>query len=324
MDFSKAKIIKGRQSCHAYVTLKSAIDRDNAIQILHNEKLKGRNLLVRKSLPNPDPLVKIQQTANKNSKVYLDDSFDTLPEKERFDRINTQVVPLWNLDYEKQLLEKSRLLSSVMKKCGNNYSKLFSNKSDMNSEIFTWFKNVNLDFVIRSPSIIGYRNKCEFNIGPDRTLGFRLGQYKEGTVKVVTPPPNCPIISDQMRKILEHFQKYLNVQTKLDGFNPVNHEGYWRQILVRTNRNHKCMVSFSIHRQQLTDEELEQEFQQIKLWFADSVCSLYAHVIDDRSSQISRYPPKHIDGEEYLYEKLLKEELLFRISPLSFFQVRFF
>ncbi len=40
-----------------------------------------------------------------------------------------------------------------------------------------------LEDVKVSPIVNGYRNKCEFSVGIDKSVGFRLGLYKEGSMK---------------------------------------------------------------------------------------------------------------------------------------------
>ncbi len=55
---------------------------------------------------------------------------------------------------------------------------------------------------VASPSINGYRNKCEFSVGlhPDNgvvTVGFRLGGYRQGSLGVVGVD-DLPIVSDKV------------------------------------------------------------------------------------------------------------------------------
>ena len=46
--------------------------------------------------------------------------------------------------------------------------------------------------VVPSPRLTAYRNKCEFSFGPDAdgapTLGFMLGQFRDGIVAVQVAP----------------------------------------------------------------------------------------------------------------------------------------
>ena len=368
IKFSKAKVIpanrfKSETTSHAYVTLRSAEDRTTAINKLNNIKFKNSVLTVQESNPLPDPLLimrhknikseqksigqskrgiendlesvnnKIRKT--KISKSTIDQNFEELPEEKRINIINTQVASLWNVPYEHQLSQKATILQKVMKTCFYEFRKICYDLPEGNpnrvevEQTLNWFGNIQIEgSIIRSPVINGYRNKCEFNIGFDRIVGFRLGLYREGTIKVVNPPTNCPIISEQMHKVLQHFQKYLCEKNIYDGFDPVTHEGYWRQIMVRTTRSKECLISIALHRQQLTGDQLEDEMiKQVKNYFAHNncgVCSIYFQVINDRSSQVAKAVPKLVDGQEYIYETLMNDSLKFRISPLSFFQVDVF
>lgn len=173
------KLVKSKPVSHAYVTLKSAEDREIALQVLSGCKLKGRSLVVRESAPLPDPLIRLHKDNRQCSKVNLDENFDTLPPEEQADRINSQVASFWKLSYDEQMKAKCSSLGKVLQKCSNNYSKLFSAKSEMNTRVFEFFKTIELEArLIRSPVVDGYRNKCEFNIGPDLTIGFRLGEFE--------------------------------------------------------------------------------------------------------------------------------------------------
>lgn len=157
-----------------------------------------------------------------------------------------------------------------------------------------------------------------------------LGLYKEGSIRVVAPPPNCPIISTQMHQVIAHFHEYLLTKTQLRGYNPVTHEGHWRQILVRSTCQSDCLVSIAMHQQNLTEEQLSLEISQLKQFYSENklgIISVYVQVNQDRSSQFSQTIPQLIWGESYVFEKLTvfkdvqPSSLEFRISPLSFFQV---
>lgn len=58
---------------------------------------------------------------------------------------------------------------------------------------------------IQSPITHGYRTKCEFTIGKniqgERTVGFLLGQYRDG-VTAVLEPYDCLHVSDNAKEIV--------------------------------------------------------------------------------------------------------------------------
>lgn len=57
---------------------------------------------------------------------------------------------------------------------------------------------------IHSPIIKEYRTKCEFTIGKDlngeRTVGFLLGQYRDGITSVLDPN-ECLHVSEKAKEI---------------------------------------------------------------------------------------------------------------------------
>ena len=59
-----------------------------------------------------------------------------------------------------------------------------------------------LQGIVRSPVLRGYRNKCEFSVGPNReglaTVGFLLGAFKEGYT-AIAEPDHCLNVSDTMK-----------------------------------------------------------------------------------------------------------------------------
>jgi hypothetical protein len=46
-------------------------------------------------------------------------------------------------------------------------------------------------------------------------------------------------------------------QRKYEPYNPVDHSGYWKTILVRTNVKGEAMVCVGAHCQSLTEEEVD-------------------------------------------------------------------
>lgn len=59
---------------------------------------------------------------------------------------------------------------------------------------------------VPSPTIDGYRNKCEFSFGKhpftgEFTVGFRLASYKQGSLSVVGVE-HLPNISDKVNSVL--------------------------------------------------------------------------------------------------------------------------
>ena len=302
---------------HAFVTFRSDEDRDKAIEQLDSYKWKNKELVIKKANPIPDPLVEKRKEFQENDdtkRIKLEEDFT---EEELRDKLNEKVASLWRVPYCEQKEQKQVLVKTFLDKL---YAQVLRNGEQDCSR----FKPCLLDEIKVSTIIDGYRNKCEFTVGKDKTVGFRLGLYKEGTVRVITPGLNCPIVGDKMRQALNAFQMYIRNESDLKGYDPENHSGHWIQCTVRTTST-DSMIIFALHPQQLTEDQLADEKQKIKQFFEThsefGVTSVYIHTSPNRHI-FSNDCLEHLFGEKYVYETIsLDASLKFRISPLAFFQV---
>lgn len=328
IKYRKVKVVsKTKLYSFAFITLKSQDDREKAIEILNRSKFRGKELVCKQSIPLPDPL--IVKRINQPDSI-VDNNYDNLSTNERNKFILDKVCSLWQLPYCDQINRKIDRLQSTFQKCYKTLKTLNNSNLEIMSTL-NWFRSFQLkDKFIFSPQTEGYRNKYEFNVGSDNRVGFRLGLYRNGSIKVVNPPDNCPIISSQANLIWKHFQKYLLEKTSLNGYNPITHKGYWRQILVRLNQSNESLISISLTRQpELSDEELEKECENICKHFNEdpklNIKSIYIDFI--LNSTYSEKPSKcfrHLTGVTHIFEsiKISDNEILkFRISPTSFFQI---
>lgn len=74
---------------------------------------------------------------------------------------------------------------------------------------------------------LAYRNKCEFTFGlngkKQKTIGFRTGRYKDGTIQVECAK-QVPIVSDRMKKGVEQLEKML-LESKFNPYSPADYSG---------------------------------------------------------------------------------------------------
>ncbi|OTF82307.1 tRNA (uracil-5-)-methyltransferase-like protein [Euroglyphus maynei] len=222
---------------------------------------------------------------------------------------NKIVCSLWNLPYDEQIERKIQLLKSMWQRCATDFK--YTNPGTKLRSTMDWFRTQAPERLkenfIRSPIINGYRNKYEFSIGADRQVGFRLGLYREGSIRVVDPPENCPIINEQARNIVKHFQHYLREQTTLDGHDPITHDGYWRQLLVRLNRQNESLLAIRLVRQStMTDQELELECEKLRKHFEQEP-QIRSWKINIRINMIIIvYFTVNIQAAELLYGKIIE------------------
>lgn len=311
----------------AYVAFNSEKERDDAISTIDNKEWKGRVLTAKLAAPRHDPFIKRQRLDDDSQDVkrVQDESLEK-------DDIIQQVCPLWDKTYEEQLLFKESFIRSLLN-FSKGITKLSPNLKKDAPKLFNWIQKNNricchFDGVEPSPCKIGYRNKCEFNVGRDGVVGFRSGCYKAGHARVVQPPRDCPIVNENMYKVLDVFQTFLQdtTNTKLRGFDNITHEGHVRQLTIRTNETNECMVIVDINPQNLIAEDIEKEIQSIvkTLSALKEVVSIFINLSGKEHINNNTSSMKLVYGEDCLYESLAVDPeapMKFRIGPSSFFQV---
>ncbi|XP_068956891.1 tRNA (uracil-5-)-methyltransferase homolog A [Petaurus breviceps papuanus] len=328
----------GRQT-FAFVTFRSAEERDRALRSLHGALWKGRRLAARPAKPKADPLAARRKRAAEGAhdeaagakRRAPGPGGPAEPEEPAAKRIADVVTPLWAVPYGEQLLRKQReceqVLQRLTREIGNSNRALlpwlFVQKQKFNRICCP------LEGVKASPLQTEYRNKCEFLIGvgvdhADKTVGCRLGKYKGGTCAVVEPFDTIHIPSGTKR-VVRAFQEYIR-STPYSVYSPETYEGHWRQLTVRTSRSGEVMAIVYFHPQKLSKEELAGLKASLGQHFMEEpdrlsgVTSLYFVEEGQRKSPNREdLPLEHIAGDKYIHEELLG--LKFRISPHAFFQV---
>lgn len=314
----------------AYVAFKSLKERDDAIARIDNQEWKDRTLCAKPADPRHDPFIKRARVdADEQSR---DDAAGDETEVLDDAKINSQVCPFWDKSYEDQLKFKDSNMRSVLN-IGKRLLKIIPKLKNESPKLYEWTQknseiSCQFDGVEPSPCLIGYRNKCEFNVGADGTVGFKMGQYKRGSERVVSPPQNCPIINKNMFPLIEILQGALQdtKKSKLRGFDQVTHEGNVRQLTIRTNQKDECLVIIDMHPQSLTEAEVDQEINTLVelLKSITNVISIYFNISDKGHLLRSGEKLKLVYGETHLHELLAVDQdspLKFRIGPISFFQV---
>ena len=80
---------------------------------------------------------------------------------------------------------------------------------------------------IESAVIWDYRNKCEFTFGyngeKDRSVGFRIGRYKDSTVQVESAK-DVPLLMPPIRAALAEIEQFIK-NSAFEPYSPVTYEG---------------------------------------------------------------------------------------------------
>ncbi|KAK1309351.1 Zinc finger CCCH domain-containing protein 24 [Acorus calamus] len=274
------------------------------------------------------------------------------------------VTPLAHMSYKDQLEHKKNLLLQTLKRLTRNARKACPDGAPLPEWILKSREigglPCQLEGIIESPLVNGYRNKCEFSVGYSlqgkRTVGFQLGNFREG-MTAVEEPLDCPNVSRIACKYAMVFQEFLQSST-LPVWNRIENSGFWRQLTVREGRRPgqvcevengeaniaEVMLIVQICASGIEEELAKEEFRRMAQAFLDGAraCSpplpLSALVVQDHRG-ISNAAPADCPLLPLVIPELEKvssqdslecsdpiihdyiSNLQFCVSPTAFFQV---
>ncbi|XP_052596210.1 tRNA (uracil-5-)-methyltransferase homolog A isoform X3 [Peromyscus californicus insignis] len=306
----------GQPPC-AFVTFRSAAERDKALRVLHGALWKGRPLSVRLARPKADPMARKRRQEGGSEPTAT--------------QIADVVTPLWTVPYSEQLeqkrLECERVLQKLAKEIGST-----------NRALLPWLLTQRqqhnkaccpLEGVRPSPQQTEYRNKCEFLVGAgvdgeDNTVGCRLGKYKGGTCAVAAPFDTVHI-PEATKQVVKAFQEFIR-STPYSAYDPETYTGHWKQLTVRTSRRGQAMAIAYFHPQKLSSEDLAGLKASLVYHFMEGpgkasgvTCLYFVEEGQRKTPSQEGLPLEHMAGDQCIQEDLLG--LTFRISPHAFFQV---
>src|SRR5262249_28613881 len=113
--------------------------------------------------------------------------------------------------------------------------------------------------ILPSPTMNGYRNKCEFSIGYDHNrqpmVGFRLSRYKDGNTEIASPQ-NCLHVPEMTKRIVSEFQQFI-LHSKFPPYDVTNRTGVWSMLTVRQFLMDTMVIVTIYQRGDLSDEEVD-------------------------------------------------------------------
>ncbi|KAG8187646.1 hypothetical protein JTE90_005500 [Oedothorax gibbosus] len=331
MDLKTRKVKAiGSPLAFAFITFENEDDRKNALEKLNGYKWKGKVLLAKLAAPAADPMARKRREGHSEDCPQQAGKSGHIRRGLHIPTIKNAVTPFWNVPYEEQLKRKQDDIHKFLMKLSKGIEKVNGGLKHILSQERK--KNFHqccpLNDIRESPVTSGYRNKCEFTCGrhlhtKEKTVGFRLNSYKEGSMSVAEPD-DCINIGEPMLRAVKSFQSYIR-QSNFDVYNPENHQGHWRQLTVRTSNNSDILLIVVLHPQSLSQEELEKEKSNLKKYFEEGagssvgITSVYVQLFSKKSFHEEEMPFIHLMGKKFLEESLLG--LKFKISPESFFQI---
>ena len=334
----KFKPVGGKSAKYMFVNFSDDDEKLRAIKMIDGFKLKGSCLKAFSSNAAKDPLLKQRETnmGSKDSEAEQSELAETI-DKPASDRIAEAVCPLWVSCpiYEDQLKQKLNGVNKLMHKLRSECLRQLPILSTANQLLPNGIKDVaKVEEMVPSPVVNGYRNKCEFSIGKhpeneEYVVGFRLTSYKKGSVAVVGID-HLPQVSSNMKQVVKHFQELVQNGEggwKLEPYEQIAQQGYWRQLTVRSSRNGNLMVLVVIHPQATNDEEknlikskLVAHFNKLKDTKSE-ITSLHIQFLGQIAKGSEDAPVELLSGSDCIAETLMGGKLTFHISPQSFFQI---
>ncbi|XP_031623971.1 tRNA (uracil-5-)-methyltransferase homolog A [Contarinia nasturtii] len=307
---------------HAFLCFRTAEEKEQAKKLLTGYKWRGREISVKDAKAVLDPLLK-----RRLEEGSLDQNAPK-PKKFRKKTVLEATVPLAHIPYEEQLKRKEKecikhlqTYATAVKRASLELRPLIQANQKETGLPCVWHG------IKEAPNTNGYRNKSEFAVGKnengEKTVGFRLGAYSDGSVEVGSVN-DLPHIPDRTKLAVKLFETYIQ-SSKYDVFCMELYTGQFRQFTVRqSNATGEIMLIVGIHTTEILDE-LEELIKDIVNYFTErvsnelNVTSIYIEEINKREIGQTQNKVRHIYGSKYITDEILG--LKFRISAQSFFQI---
>ena len=184
--------------------------------------------------------------------------------------------------------------------------------------------------IIPSPQVFYYRNKLELSFGVDDPAALvsengakrvpletpSLGFHQPNQWATILPITECHLYDEQISTLLLEVQRFME-QTRLPVYNPRNHKGVLRSLLLRRGINTgEQMLCFLV---QARKRELEPLFQHFMRFGQNPHVTSLLVVEHFGLNDKPEHPKIHVlKGQPYIRERLI--DLTFELSPFSFFQ----
>ena len=208
---------------YAFITFGFLADRVHAEAALPKLRVEGRALKAADASPRGGggkPAAERDATADATTRAARD--------------VRDAVCPLWAVPYAEQLTRKRATVEAALTQLSKSTRKMSHGKPPQ------WTLGGGaacpLRGIVRSPVLQGYRNKCEFSIGPGdtglATVGFNVGSFAEGYAAVASGE-RCLHVSPAARQLAAWMQAHLRDASALPFWDKRRSGGFWRLLTVR-------------------------------------------------------------------------------------------
>ncbi|XP_039012697.1 zinc finger CCCH domain-containing protein 24-like [Hibiscus syriacus] len=285
ITFKSAKKKKGMVV--GFVSFESADQLKSAVEVLEGKSFANKSLKVADVIPrsferkvksamaatlsfqqnSEDALVKVNASVSNalnevEDGVPNDDGSANDDSTSKVKSACDAVTPLAHMPYIDQLEHKKNSVMQMLKKLTRNARKACPSGVSLPEWVLKSKERgglpCELEGIIESPVVHGYRNKCEFSVGYSRqgkpTVGFMLGNFREG-VTAVEEPVDCPNVSKIASKYASILQEFLQ-HSSLPIWNRFKNTGFWRQLTV-------CQRGRSVGK--VADKNFEDDISEVML-----------------------------------------------------------
>lgn len=306
---------------YAYLCFRTVEEKDEALKIFEGFVWKNRKLRVKEAKPTLDPVLK---------RRLEEEKADDVGKAKKYKRktVLEATAPLAHLDYDEQCKIKEaecikhlQTYARAVKKASLELRPMIQANEKEKGLPCIWHG------IKAAPTINGYRNKCEFAIGRnengEKTVGFRLGSYCDGSVEVGSIH-ELPHVPERTKLAAKLFETYIK-QSKYEVFSVELYTGQFRQLSVRVSETTgEVMLIVGLHTSEIVDQ-LDELTKDIVTYFTDgdgkqlNVTSIYIEEINKREIGQTHNKVSHVYGSKYINDTILG--LKFRISAAAFFQI---
>lgn len=159
-----------------------------------------------------------------------------------------------------------------------------------------------------------YRNKAQFPFGYDKEGNVVTGFYA-GRTHTIIPNTDCALGVKENKEILEIILAYMK-KYAVSAYEETSGKGLVRHVLIRKGfASGQIMVCLIINGKKLPEEQWLAE----ELWKIPGMTSVSVNVNTERTNVIMGKKIRVLKGEEKIEDAI--GDVVFRISPLSFYQV---
>lgn len=175
-----------------------------------------------------------------------------------------------------------------------------------------------IEHIIPSFDIYGYRNKMEYTFG-DQVKGgdMTLGMHQKGKFMSIITVDQCQIVDTDFNEILRATLNFCNEHGYAQ-YNKKSHLGFMRNLIVRKGvRTRELLVNVVTSSQEKFDDAaFVSLIQNLKL--NNEIVGILHTINDSMSDAVICEQLKTLYGRDYYMEEIMG--LKFKVSAFSFFQ----